>query len=95
MTTATHEHRGLIATIVGTGIAVLAVLLGVLVPLQLSLYSQQSERIDRLEDALRSEVAGVDGRVQGLGERVARIEGRLDAVLPAITLAPPEPPADQ
>lgn len=85
-------------TIIGTGVALLAIL----VPLLLTLHGQQTRRLDRLEDALRSEVTAlrndlhaVDSRVQALGERVARIEGRLDAVLPAITLTAPEPPGDQ
>ena len=32
---------------------------------------------------------------RGLIVAVARIEGRLDAVLPAITLAAPEPPSSE
>ena len=93
----THEHRGLIVAVVGVGVA----LLTVLVTLHLGLR-------DDIAD-LRGEVRAVDGRVQALGERVARIEshvdgidrrvarieGRLDAVLPAITLAAPEPPSSE
>ncbi len=65
--------------IIGTGITLLAIL----VPMQLSFRSE-----------VRNDVAELRREVHSLGERVARIEGRLDAVLPAITLMP-ELPADQ
>ena len=58
-------------TVIGTGIGLLAVL----VPLLLGLTGQ-----------LRSEVAEIRRDLHDLDRRVARIEGRLDAVLPAITL---------
>lgn len=45
-------------------------------------------------DRVEGRVEALAGTMRSLSERVARIEGRLDAVLPAITLAP-EPPADQ
>lgn len=86
MSDTNRSDRNIIVAVVGVGIALLAVL----VPLQLSLYSQLGQRIDRIDTRLTR----LEDRVEGLAERVARIEGRFDAVLPAITLAPPEP-ADQ
>ena len=69
-------------------IAIVAVgitLLAVLVPLMLA-----------LNHGVRSDVADVRRDLQALGERVARIEGRLDALAPVMTpvrpaVAPAEP----
>ena len=61
-------------------------LLEVLVPLQLSLYGQLGQRIDRVEVRLDT----LESRLDSPSERVARIGGCLDAVLLAITLTSPE-----
>ena len=59
-------------------VAVGVTLLAVLVPLMLA-----------LNHGVRSDVADVRRYLQSLGERVARIEGRLDALAPVMTLLRP------
>ena len=62
-------------------VAVGVTLLAVLVPLMLA-----------LNHGVRSDVADVRRGLQALGERVARIEGRLDALAPVMTPVRARPP---
>ena len=64
--------------IIGVGVALLAVLL--------TLHGRLERRMDRLEDSLRSGIAGLREDLHSLTERVARIEGALSG--------PWRPPAD-
>ena len=88
----------------GEAIAIVAVgaaLLAALVPLLLSMRASLADLRDdvkTLRTETRSDMADLRGDVQALGERVARIEGRLDALAPVMVpmrrvAEPAEPPA--
>ena len=77
-------------------VAVGVTLLAVLVPLMLALNHGVRSEVADLRRDVRSDVADVRRDLQALGERVARIEGRLDALAPVMTpvrptTAPVEP----
>ena len=55
----------------------------------LTLDSQQTHQLDRVEDS----VADLRREVHSLTERVTRIEGRLEGILPQVALTAPEPPS--
>ena len=89
--------------IVAVGITLLAVLVPLMLALNHGVRSDLRSEMASVRSDLRSEMASVRSDVadvrrdlQALGERVARIEGRLDALAPVMTpllptVAPVEP----
>ena len=73
-------------------IAILGVGVG-LALLLFSLHTRLERRMDRLEDSLRSEIAGLREDLHSLTERVARIEGALSG--PWRAPGPENPPGER
>ena len=58
-------------TVIGTGVAVLAVL----VPLILALHNRQAQDLAELRREVRQDLGAVAGRLADVSERLARVEG--------------------